>query len=95
MDEEKTRQDIEDIINSIHEPSLDIQDHSFSSYSDQPSPTTPRNRYVSVTSLPIVSSSCFVCVQITRVCDMVMDIVLFLEANRYKRDSEYVIKLCK
>nr|AEY80352.1 MICAL class LIM protein ML27321b [Mnemiopsis leidyi] len=43
MDEEKTRQDIEDIINSIHEPSLDIQDHSFSSYSDQPSPTTPRN----------------------------------------------------
>ena len=50
MDEEKTRQDIEDIINSIHEPSLDVLDHSFASYADQPSPTTPRNRFQSPTS---------------------------------------------
>ena len=49
VEEEKTRQDIEDIINSIHEPSLDVLDHSFASYSDQPSPTTPRNsRFVGI-----------------------------------------------
>ena len=38
MNEEKTRQELEDMINSIHEPSLSVDDFGLSA-----SPPTPRN----------------------------------------------------
>lgn len=68
MNEEQTRQDLEDMINSIHEPSLEINEQSFSSYSsEQPSPPAPRNRFLTLHfHLNSLSMSCHVILQTVR-----------------------------